>query len=29
MKLAEASELTKRWGEGVGLQPVSFALSSG
>ena len=27
--LAEATELTKRWADGAGLQPVSFTLSSG
>jgi putative ABC transport system ATP-binding protein len=26
--LAEATELTKRWGDGAGLQPLSFTLSS-
>ncbi len=27
--LAQATDLTKRWDEGAGLQPVSFTLSSG
>jgi putative ABC transport system ATP-binding protein len=26
--LAEATDLTKRWGDGAGLQPISFTLSS-